>query len=64
MLKQHKCIVTAVMARYLLRQGFVITDIKPQKENPDRSIFVFLNTPELQKAMDNYPKINQKKSVM
>ncbi len=29
------------MARYLLKLGFRIVDIKPQKENPHRTVFVF-----------------------
>ena len=36
-----KLIFTAKLARYLLKQGYKIIDIKPNKDNPDRTVFVF-----------------------
>lgn len=52
--KEYQCIVTAVLARHLLKQGFTIVDIKPQKENPDKTVFVFSNSDKLQESIQNY----------
>lgn len=40
------------MARRLLKMGNVIVDIKPYKENRDRTIFVFQDTEKLQADLD------------
>jgi hypothetical protein len=58
-----KCILTAVMARYLVKQGFRIVDIKPQKENPDRTVFVFENSDELKTAMSEYNQKDHRKEL-
>ena len=47
----YKSIFTAGVARYLLKLGNPIYDIKPMKENRDKTIFVFENTEKLQKDM-------------
>ena len=39
--KKYKEIFTPYVARRLLRMGNPIYDIKPQKENRDKTIFVF-----------------------
>ena len=43
--KENVVIFTASKARELLKKGFVITDIKPDKSDPDhkRTVFVFKN---------------------
>lgn len=43
--KQYKSIFSARVARGLLKKGERIADIKPDKNNHDRSIFVFEITP-------------------
>lgn len=45
MKKETIVIFTANTARRLLKDGFTITDIKPDKTDPDgkRSVFVFKN---------------------
>lgn len=41
-------IFTPYVARKLLRMGNSIIDIKPCKENHDKTIFIFENTEKLQ----------------
>lgn len=49
--KKSKLIFDAKIARKLLKQGFVVIDIKPNRDNVDKSIFVFENTEEFQHAL-------------
>lgn len=42
-----KCIFTPFVARKLLKMGNAIIDIKPCKENKDKTIFVFKYTEKL-----------------
>ena len=46
-----KSVFTPYVARNLLHMGNPILDIKPMKENRDKTIFVFENTEKLQKDM-------------
>ena len=46
-----KCIFTPYVARRLLKMGNVIVDIKPRKEDRDKTIFVFEDTEKLKKDM-------------
>ena len=36
-----KCIVASTMAKYLLKQGFNIIDLKPLRDDPKRTVFIF-----------------------
>jgi hypothetical protein len=45
----YKSIFTPGVARYLLRLGNPIYDIKPDKKNNDKTIFVFEETEKFQK---------------
>ena len=40
------------IARKLLKKGYVVIDIKPNKSNPDKSVFIFENTEEFKAALD------------
>lgn len=57
-IRKSRLIFDARIARKLLKQGFVVIDIKPNRENTDKSIFVFNNTDEfkmaLEKLMDEF----------
>ena len=46
-----KCIFTPFVARGLLRMGNPIVDIKPDKNNKDKTIFVFEDTNKLKEDM-------------
>ena len=48
---ETKSVFTPYVARKLLHMGNPIVDIKPMKENRDKTIFVFENTEKLQKDM-------------
>jgi hypothetical protein len=47
----YKSIFTAGVARHLLRLGNPIYDIKPDKKNDDKTIFVFEETEKFKKDM-------------
>lgn len=51
--KENLMVFTGQMARQLLRQGYTIVDVKPDKLDADgkRSVFVFKNEPGLQEAI-------------
>lgn len=50
--RKSRLIFDARIARKLLKQGFVVIDIKPNRENTDKSIFVFDNTDEFKMAIE------------
>ena len=50
--RKSRLIFDAKMARKLLKQGFVVIDIKPNRENADKTIFVFENTDEFKVALE------------
>ena len=50
-IRKSRLIFDAKMARKLLKMGFVVIDIKPNRENTDKSIFVFENTEEFKQAL-------------
>ena len=49
--RKSRLIFDAKIARKLLKQGFVVIDIKPNRENTEKSIFVFENTEEFQQTL-------------
>lgn len=49
--RKSRLIFDAKIARKLLKMGFVVIDIKPNRENTDKSIFVFENTEEFKQAL-------------
>ena len=51
-----KLIMNPIMARKLLHKGNTIVDIKPKKESPRETIFVFDLTDKLLKDMDSLSK--------
>lgn len=44
---KYKTIFTPRIARYLLKKGNIIADIKMDKNNPDKTIFIFELTEKL-----------------
>lgn len=54
--KKYKEIFTPYVARRLLNMGNPIYDIKPQKENRDKTIFVFEITEKFNKDMASATK--------
>lgn len=56
MMKESITIFTAKMARRLLKEGFTICDIKPDKLDTDgkRSVFIFKNEDGLLEKVEQY----------
>lgn len=52
----YKSIFTAGVARYLLKLGNPIYDIKPDKNNKDKTIFIFEETEKFMKDMTSVNK--------
>lgn len=54
--KEYKLIFNAGCARQLLKMGVPIADIKADRTNKDKTVFVFKRTPEFE---DAFAKINK-----
>lgn len=54
--KEFKLVFNAGCARRLLKMGVPIADIKADRVNKDKTVFVFKQTPEFQEA---FAKINE-----
>lgn len=54
MTEQIKCksIFSPRLARELLKEGYIIKDIKPSRESTDRTIFLFEATPSFLKRFE------------
>lgn len=48
--KEFKLVFNAGVSRRLLRMGVPIADIKSDRTNPDKTVFVFKRTPEFEEA--------------
>lgn len=53
--KEYKLIFNQGVARRMLRVGIPIADIKADRDNNDKTVFVFKRTPEFEAAFE---KIN------
>lgn len=49
--RTSRLIFDAKIARKLLKMGHVVIDIKPNRENTDKTIFVFENTDEFKNTL-------------
>ena len=47
-----RLVTDARVARQLLKSGFVVIDIKPNKSNKDKSVFIFENTESFKVALE------------
>ena len=54
--KEYISIFKPQRVRKLLKKGFNIYDIKADKNNVDRTIFIFKNSEELQKELETLIK--------
>ena len=48
--KEFKLVFNAGVSRRLLKMGIPIADIKSDRTNPDKTVFVFKRTDEFEKA--------------
>ena len=56
MKKEYKLVFNAGVVRQLIRQGLQVADIKADKTNPDKTVFVFKRTPEFEAAFERINK--------
>lgn len=49
--KKCKCVYSAPLARALIHKDYAVRDIKPNKDNRDKSVFVFEESEEFLKDM-------------
>jgi hypothetical protein len=56
MKKEYKLVFNSGVARRLLRMGINIADIKADRANPDKTVFVFKRTPEFEAAFEQMNK--------
>lgn len=54
--KEYKLVFNSGVARRLLKMGVNIADIKADRTNPDKTVFVFKRTPEFE---DAFTQINK-----
>lgn len=50
--KRGRCIYAAPVARALVNRGFKIIDLKPNKYNHDKTVFVFEETADFNAALE------------
>lgn len=48
--KEYKLVFNAGVARRLIRMGVNVADIKSDRTNPDKTVFVYKRTPEFEAA--------------
>lgn len=61
--KNLKCIRSAKLAKILINKGYVVKDIKPRKDNPDATVFLFERTATLMRIVREYLDANEKSSM-
>lgn len=54
--KEYKLVFNAGVARKMLKMGLPIADIKADKTNHDKTVFVFKRTPEFESAFSQINK--------
>ena len=60
--KEYKLVFNCGVARKLLKMGVPIADIKADRNNKDKTVFVFKRTPEFETAFNQINKeINEAK---
>ncbi len=47
-----KCIISPKLARSLIKMGFVVKDIRPNRDIRDATIFLFEDTKELENQIE------------
>lgn len=51
-----KCIISPKLARSLIKMGFVVKDIRPNRDIKDATIFLFENSDELKNQIEIFKK--------
>lgn len=50
--KEYKLVFNAGVVRRLIRMGIPVADIKQDRDNTDKTVFVFKRTPEFEAAFE------------
>lgn len=53
-MKKKRYIFSQKLAGLLMLKGFVLKEMRPDKHNPSRNVFVFNNSEELEKVLDGF----------
>ena len=51
-------VFNAGLAKKLIKMGFVVKDIEPNKKDKNKTVFFFQNIPEVKKIIEDYSKID------
>jgi len=51
-----KCVISPKLARTLIKLGFVVKDIRPNRDIRDATIFLFEDTDELKNQIEIFKK--------
>jgi ribosome-binding factor A len=51
-----KCVISPKLARQLIKAGFVVKDIRPNRDIRDATIFLFEDSDDLEKIIDDFKK--------
>ena len=63
--KEYRLVFNAGVARHLIRLGMRVEDIKADKTNPDKTVFVFKNDEDFQREFEKINKeIAEAKTVI
>lgn len=54
--KEFKLVFNQGVSRQLIRMGIPVADIKADKNNPDKTVFVYRRTPEFEAAFTQINK--------
>lgn len=51
-----KCIISPKLARSLIKMGFIVKDIRPNRNIPNATIFLFEQSEEIEKQIEIFKK--------
>lgn len=54
--ENFKCVISPKLARLLIKNNFIVKDIRPNRDIKDATIFLFENTEELNNQIDLFKK--------
>jgi len=60
-MKNNITVFNAGLAKKLIKLGYVVKDIEPNRENPQKTVFFFEATEEIKKIINDY-KIRKKET--
>ena len=55
--KNLKCVLKFSIAKRLIQEGYIVRDIKPNKNNNESTVFLFDNIPEIVGKIIQYSRL-------